>query len=174
MTIGSLDSLSGVGGVLAAFIYAFLARRAPLRTLLAFGITANAAGTLLYMFYNSLAAAWIIDFQNGLIGGFAEVALIDLAARATPAGCEGLAYSLMMSARNLSLFGGDKLGAYFSDTYHVSWNTMVIVNAATTAVVLVILPFMPRKIITSRDGQKPNLENTGEPVPAQKRRQSHS
>jgi hypothetical protein len=107
--------------------------------------------------------ALVLDFQNGLFFGFAEVALIDLAARATPAGCEGLGYSLMMSVRNVSLFGADKLGAYCSDTYHVSWNTMVIVNSATTAVVLIILPFMPRAIMSGRDNKIPNVENTGEP-----------
>lgn len=150
-TIGWLGACGGLGGVLAAFTYAYLARRIPLRGLLTFGVATSAAGTLLFLFYNSLTLAWGIDFQNGLFFGFAEVALIDLAARTTPAGCEGLGYSLMMSIRNISLFGADKLGAYCSDTYHISWNTMVIVNAATTAIVLIILPFMPRALMSSRD-----------------------
>jgi MFS family permease len=149
--IGRLNAIGSVGGVLAALAYVYLARRVPLRMLLAFGVATAAAGTILYLFYNSLALARPIDFQNGLFFGFAEVALIDLAARATPAGCEGLAYSLMMSARNVSLYGADKLGAVCSDKYHVSWNTMVIINAATTAIVLIILPFMPRRIMQSRD-----------------------
>jgi MFS family permease len=149
--IGWLDACLGLGGVLAAFTYVFLARRISLQALIAFGAATAAAGTLCYLFYNSLAKAVVIDFQNGLFFGFAEVALMDLAARATPAGCEGLGFSLIMSVRNLSLFGADKLGAYYSDTYHVKWNTMVIINAATTAIVLIILPFMPKAIMRSRD-----------------------
>ena len=154
-TIGWLTAIGGVGGVIASFAYGFLARRASLRLLLTFGIATTASGTLLYLFYNSLNLARGIDFQNGLFFGFAEVALIDLAARATPPGCEGLGYSLILSVRNLSLFGADKLGAYWSDNYHFSWSTMVIINAATTAIVLIILPFMPRGIMRSRDRKSP-------------------
>ena len=150
-TIGWLTALTGLGGIVAALAYAYVASRVSLRASLAFGIITAAAGTLLYVFYRSLPLARGIDFEYGLFFGFAEVALIDLAARATPSGCEGMGYSLMMSARNISIFGADKLGAYFSDTYHVSWNTMVIVNAATTAIVLIILPFMPRGIMSGRD-----------------------
>lgn len=165
-TIGWLIAMTGVGGIIASFAYAFLAKRLSLRVLMAFGVATSAGGTLLYLFYNTPVLAWPIDFQNGLFFGFAEVALIDLAARATPAGCEGLGYSLILSVRNLSYFGADKLGASLADTHHVTWSTMVIINAATTAVVLIILPFMPRAIMKSRDKQKPNEENTGEPQTA--------
>lgn len=154
-TIGWLTALTGLGGIVAALAYAYLASRVSLRASLAFGIITSAAGTLLYLFYTSLPLARGIDFEYGLFFGFAEVALIDLAARATPAGCEGMGYSLMMSMRNVSVYGADKLGAYFSDTHHVSWNTMVIINAATTAVVLIVLPFMPRGIMSGRDRQIP-------------------
>lgn len=164
-TIGWLMAVAGAGGILASLAYGFLARRVALRTSLFFGVTTTAAGTMLYVFYNSLPLAFGIDFQNGLFAEFAQVALLDLAARATPAGCEGLGYSLILSVRNLSVFGADKLGAYWSDTYHLPWSTMVILNAATTAVVLLILPFMPTRIMSSRDAQRPNLENTGEPPP---------
>ena len=75
-----------------------------------------------------------------------------------------MGYSLILSVRNVSLFGAlDKLGAYCSDNYHLSWKTMVITNAATTANVLINLPYMPAKIMSSRDNQVPNTENTGEP-----------
>jgi MFS family permease len=155
-----------LGAVLAAIAYALLARRVAMRMLLAIGIATCAAGALPYMYYNSLSAAWVIDFQYGLFYGFAYVASMDLAARACPAGCEGLAFSLMMSVTNLSYSGADTLGAHWSDAYHLSWNTMVLINAATTALVLVILPFMPGAIMKSRDNQVPNLENTGEPAMA--------
>lgn len=163
--IGWLVAMVGLGGVIAASVYGLLAKRVALRWLLAFGVAASTGGTLLYLFYNSLSWAFPIDLQNGLFFGFAEVALIDLAARATPAGCEGMGYSLILSVRNVSVFGADKLGAWVSDTYHVSWDTMVILNAATTAVVLIILPFMPRAIMRGRDQAVPNTENSGEPGP---------
>jgi MFS family permease len=150
-TIGWLLAVYGVGGVIAAASYGYLAKRLALRSSLFLGIATSAAGTLLYLFYNNLPLACGIDFQMGLFFGFAEVALIDLAARATPVGSEGLGYSLILSVRNVSLFGADKLGAYASDTWHIHWNTMVLINAATTAIVLIMLPFMPRGIMSGRD-----------------------
>jgi hypothetical protein len=164
--IGYLGSVGGFGGILGSFAYIGVVRRLPIRTLLIFGVITSALATLFYLFYNSYPIAFAIDFQSGLFGGFAETALIDLAARGTPAGCEGLGYSLMMSARNLSLFGADYLGSKLSDVYHVPWSGMVSLNAGTTAIVLVLLPFMPKLMMGSRDQSLPNTENTGEPEAA--------
>ena len=111
------------------------------------------------MFYNSLSAAWVVDFLYGLFYGFAFVAAMDLAdQKACPAGCEGIGLlSLMMSVMNLSASGADTLGALQSDVYHVSWNMMVIINAATTSVVLAMLPCIPTTIMKSRDNHRPSL-----------------
>ncbi len=149
--IGTLTSVAGLGGILAAVAYGAVVKRFAMRWLLLFGIITAAAGTLFYLGYNSLGLAIPIDAQNGFFFGFAEVTLIDLAARATPAGCEGLGYSCILSMRNLSLFGADALGSKLADSYHISWGTMVWVNAITTAVVLVLLPFMPSRLMGSRD-----------------------
>ena len=162
--IGLLNSVGGAGGILAALAYGLIARKFRLNTLIFFGVTTAALGTLFYIFYNSYALAFPIDFQNGFFFGFAEVALIDLAARATPAGCEGMGYSCILSMRNLSLFGADWLGSQFADQYHWGWRTMVLINAVTTAFVLILLPFMPKLLMGSRDGTAPNTENTGEPT----------
>jgi MFS family permease len=164
--IGLLQSFGGAGGIVAALSYGFVARKFRLNTLVFFGITTAAIGTLLYLFYNNYALAIPIDAQNGFFFGFAEVSLIDLAARATPAGCEGLGYSCILSVRNLSLFGADWMGSKFADNYHWTWSTMVWINAVTTAIVLILLPFMPKRLMGGRDGDTPNTENTGEPVPA--------
>jgi MFS family permease len=164
--IGYLTGIGGLGGVLAALVYVNVARRIAIRALLVFGVVTTATGTFLYLFYNSYALACAIDFQNGLFFGFCETAIIDLAARGTPAGCEGLGYSLMLSARNLALFGADLLGSKLSDTYHFSWSFMVCLNGGTTAIVLLLLPFMPLRLMGGRDGTAPNTENTGEPAAA--------
>ena len=47
---------------------------------------------------------------------------MDLAVRATPAGSEGLGFSLMMSVRNFALFGTDWLGSTLIDAYHFKFN----------------------------------------------------
>jgi MFS family permease len=164
--IGLLGSVGAAGSIIAVFVYAALVRRVAIRKLLFTGIALNALGTLLYLIYNSLALAYPIDFQNGLFFGFAEVALIDLCARAAPAGCEGLAYSLLLSARNVALFGADLLGSWLHDTYKLGWSTMVFLNAGSTAIVLILMPFMPALLMSGKDGSRPNTENTGEPAAA--------
>ena len=61
------------------------------------------AANLGYLFYSSLGRAQVIEGFNGFGYTLAELALMDLAVRATPAGSEGLGFSLMMSVRNLAL-----------------------------------------------------------------------
>jgi Na+/melibiose symporter-like transporter len=148
---GLLVSIYGLGGIVAAVVYGLAVRRVRIRPLLLVGIVAASVATVGFLWYNDLPSALALQLVNGLCFGFAEVALIDLAARATPAGCEGLGYSCILSMRNLSLFGADKIGAHLSDAFHLGWGTMVWLNAATTAVVLVLLPLMPRKLMGSRD-----------------------
>jgi len=54
------------------------------------GVATSAAGTLLYLYYSTWTQAIFIESQNGFFFTLAELALLDLAARATPKGCEGL------------------------------------------------------------------------------------
>jgi hypothetical protein len=162
--IGYLGAVGSVAGLLAAAVYFQFARRIPIRTALIIGVVLSAAAALLYIFYTSQPLAFAIDGQNGLFQFYIEVALLDLAGRATPAGCEGLAYAFMMSIANLSGQGSDWLAASLADKYHLSWNSMVYMNAGTTLFVLVLIPLMPRVLMASRDNASPNLENTGEPT----------
>jgi hypothetical protein len=92
----------------------------------------------------------LIESQNGFFAGLAEVALIDLAARATPKGCEGLGYSLILSFRNVALFGADVVGSYLAD-HKWAFSQLVLLNAGTTAMVLVLVPLLPAALMQSRD-----------------------
>lgn len=151
--IGSLGSFQGAAGIIAAILYSFLVKKLPLRGLIFAGVATAASGTLLYLFYNSSTTAMIIDFQNGFFFTLAELALLDLAARATPKGCEGLGYSLILSMRNVALFGADWLGSYLADDKGAHWpfSNLVFLNAGTTAFVLILLPFLPNAIMRSKD-----------------------
>src|SRR3954470_22340234 len=63
--------------------------------------------------------------KTGQLHTLAELALMDLAVRATPAGSEGLGFSLMVSVRNLALFGTDWFGSHLLDEYHFSFDSLV-------------------------------------------------
>ena len=93
------------------------------------------------------------------------MALLDLAARATPRGSEGLGYSLMLSIRNVALFGSDVLGSRLADNgWHLpfvggnlhdsTFHSLVYLNAGTTFIVFLLVPLLPGVIMKSRDDDK--------------------
>ncbi len=148
--IGNLGVFSGGFAILAAVLYSQMIKRFQIRTLLLAAIAASSLATLMFLFYSNLTLAMLIESQNGFFAGLAEVALIDLAARATPKGCEGLGYSLILSFRNAALFGSDIVGSYLAD-HKWPFGGLVILNAATTAAVLFLVPFLPLALTRSKD-----------------------
>jgi hypothetical protein len=78
---------------------------------------------------------------------------MDLAVRATPAGSEGLGFSLMMSVRNLALFGTDWLGSRLMDQYHLQFNTLVVVNSITTAITIPLVFLLPAILLRRKDAE---------------------
>lgn len=155
--IGLLNSFNGGFGLLAAVIYSWLIRRVPLKTLIIIGAATAALGALCYLNYDDKMKAILVESEYGFFFGFAEVALLDLAARATPSGCEGLGYSLILSIRNIALLGADYLGSHLADKYSIPFSTMVWFNAGSTAFVLIVLPIMSRlspELMGSKDTAK--------------------
>ncbi len=140
--IGNLGVFGGAFAILAAILYSQLIKRFQIRALLVIAIATAAAGTLVYLFYSSWTRAVLIECQNGFFFGLAEVTLLDLAARATPKGCEGLGYSLMLSFRNMALFGADVVGSYLAD-HKSPFANLVYLNSGTTAIVLILVPLLP-------------------------------
>lgn len=165
--VGLMETIEGAAGLAGAAVYAVLCGRFTLRRLLVVGISVNAAGTLLYLVYGH-ATAPVIHGVGGFIAMWSELALMDLAVRATPRGCESLGFSLMMSARNLALGGSDILGSWLLDSRGWDFHRLVWLNAATTALVLVFAPLLPRALVDRRDGDAPvaPAAEEGEPVPA--------
>lgn len=151
--IGNLGLVNGGVGLLGAVCYGLLCRRLMLRPLLAVGIACNVLATLLYHFYQSHTSALIVEGGAGLFATLAELPLMDLAARATPRGSEGLGFALMMSVRNGSAALSDIVGSMLVDHYHVSFGNLVWLNAGTTALVLLVIPFLPRILMNRRDGE---------------------
>ena len=121
------------------------------------GIVLGTLGTLLYLGYDSADTAVAIVAVNGLIGTFGVLPLFDLATRATPKGSEGLGFALMMSLRNLALFSADWIGSWLTQSFHWPFSWLVLLNAGTTLLVLVVIPFLPAALV----------EKTDEDVPAQ-------
>jgi hypothetical protein len=156
---GFLQLIAGVCGVIAAVGYGVLCRRLNLRTLLAWCVLFGTLANLGYLFYTSAGRARAIEGLNGFGYTLAELALMDLAVRATPAGSEGMGFSLMVSVRNLALFGTDWFGSKLLDQYHFSFDTLVIANSATTLIAVPLVFLLPRRIVLRKDAE------IGEPAP---------
>ena len=152
-TQGFLQLIAGVFGVLAAVGYGILCRRLNLRTLLVGCMVVATAANLGYLFYSSAGRAQAIEGLNGFGYTLAELALMDLAVRSTPAGSEGLGFSLMVSVRNLALFGTDWFGSKLLDQYHFSFDSLVIANSATTLMAVPLVFLLPRLIVLHKDAE---------------------
>jgi hypothetical protein len=70
-----------------------------------------------------------------------------------PAGSEGLGFSLMMSVRNLALSGTDWFGSKLLDTYHFSFNSLMIANSVTTLITVPLVFLLPRLIVSGKDAE---------------------
>ena len=149
--IGLMESIEGAAGLLGALIYGVVCRRFNLRQLLTTAIALNVTVTLLYLWYSHATA----PFVHAIVG-FAvicsELALMDLAVRSTPPGCESLGFALMMSARNFALGGSDVIGSWLIDSRHWVFHELVWLNAGTTALILVFIPLLPRAVMSRKDG----------------------
>jgi predicted MFS family arabinose efflux permease len=155
--IGLMGSLEGAAGVVGAIGYGLFCRKLNLRLLLVGSIAANAALTLLYLIYNGTTAP-PIHIAGGLVGVLSELALMDLAVRSTPPGCEALGFSLMMSVRNFGIALSDVLGSKMLDDFHFSFESLVVINAATTLAVLIFVPFLPKLVMNRKEGETGNEE----------------
>jgi predicted MFS family arabinose efflux permease len=149
--LGALGAVYNGAAIVGALGYGWLCARLPLGRLLAAGIVLSAASSLLFLGYRSPLSAVVIQAASGLLGIIISVALMDLAARATPRGGEAMAYSLLMSAFNLGLTGSDILGARLYDRHYVGLPALIGLSAATTALTLLAVPLIPREILARPD-----------------------
>ncbi len=147
--IGFLQMLGGIGGVLAAGLYALICRKMRLLPLLYGGIFLNAGSSLLYLGYHNAHAAMLIDFSNGFLAYLGILPLFDLAARATPRGSESFGYALIMSVYNIAVFAvSQPIGSRLYDYWHQDLMKLVWLSTGTSLLALVLVPFLPR-ILTS-------------------------
>jgi predicted MFS family arabinose efflux permease len=149
---GLMLFLNGGFAMLTAAIYGtWAAKRWTLRVLLFWCILVGAIAQICYVFYNSMSEAYVIESLWGLGWAAADMCLTDLYLRATPAGSEALGFSLMVSVRNLSLFGADWLGAKAMETYHLQFSTMAIANGVVSLIALPFVFLLPGLIVDHRD-----------------------
>jgi hypothetical protein len=165
--MGELQACGAAGALVGSALYVWLCRRLPLRTSLVGGIVLNAGSTLFYLGYDSEPAAVAITLSAAVLGSIAVLPIYDLTVRATPAGSESFAYGLLASVQSLAIYAvSDPLGALLYEHLHQHLAPLVWINAASTAAVLLFVPFLPRALLAPREGGPPPRADADAPAPS--------
>ena len=149
--IGILTLVDALVGIAGAFFYGYFCRRYSLRPLLYGSILATGLLSLLYLGYNGFWSAMMIEAAYFFAYALVQMPLYDLAVRATPVGSEALGYSIIISVWNWGLLCSDLIGSALYENKQCTFKQLVWLNAATTLVVLVAVPFLPKLLIDRRE-----------------------
>ncbi len=149
--LGYLTLIGSVFGLLAATFYFRACRRRSMRRMLIGSIVIHAVGTLFYLFYHSQTSAIALTALAGATQTLAMLPVYDLAARGTPRGSEALGYAIMMSVWNLTNSLSDWTGSFLFTHFGLTFANLVWLNAGTTALVLLVVPFLPRILLEQKD-----------------------
>ncbi len=149
--LGMMTLVGAAFGLLTATLYYQFCRKISMRGLLITSIIIHALGTLFYLLYKTPTAAVLITALEGATQTLAILPVYDLAARGTPRGSEALGYSVMMSVWNLTNSLSDWVGSTLFTKYSFDFAHLVWLNASTTALVLLVIPFLPRALMEKTD-----------------------
>lgn len=139
------------GGFLPIYaLYAWLAQRVKLRTLLWIGAVLAVPQMASLLFIRSAQGALLAAIPMGLLGGIGQAAFTALAIRACPKGLEGTMMMLFLALFWISQRFGDLWGA---DLYqhHGGYNTTLWVTIGLYAAILPILFLVPRRLSDTVD-----------------------
>ncbi len=151
---GLWNAIFGVSFIPTFLLYGFLCRKVPLRTLLIWGTLFGVPQMVPLLFTPSVTTALIAAAPIGLMGGVASAAYLDLLIRSCPKGLEG---TIIMASNSLYFIvsrGGDILGTNLYDHFH-SFTVCVIAITVVYALILPTLLLVPRRLISTPDGQAP-------------------
>jgi predicted MFS family arabinose efflux permease len=104
--------------------------------------------TLGYLLYRSPTSALIIDSVFGVTGMIAQLAFLDLAAKACPPRVEGSFFALLMSVYNIGVKGSQITGGYLYDA--LGFTPLVVISATVTALAWLLVPLVKIDRIEAR------------------------
>jgi hypothetical protein len=149
--LGWLGQVTFGASILGGFAYIPLARRVPLGWLTVGIVLASAGTTLCYLHYRTPGQAVVAEAAFCLAYELLTILLMDIASRVTPRGFEGFAFGLLWSGLMLLTFLSDLFGSYLYEVRHLPFAVLVLLNAGTTALSLLFLPFLPKALLAGRE-----------------------
>ena len=150
--IGVLTAITALGWIAGGLLYRYVLWRLTERRLLTLSLGLGAGSTLLYLALDGPKTAIVIWFFTGVSGMVANVATLSLAASRCPRGAEGFTFAAMMSVINLATPLSDTLGSVlFQHVFENHLSPLILVSAAFTGFVLVLVPLIKPKQAVPRD-----------------------
>jgi predicted MFS family arabinose efflux permease len=144
--IGFLSAVSAVGWIAGGLVYRFSLWRLPRRSLLNLSLLFGVVSTLGYLGLVGPVSAVVIYFCYGAASMVANVATLTLAAAVCPQRAEGFTFAALMSVINIASPLSDTIGAVLYEHVFASHlGPLIVVSAAFTAFVLVLVPFVDRQ-----------------------------
>ena len=141
--IGMLSSIGSAGWIAGGLLYRWQIKRLGRVALLRVSIVGGVCSTLSYLLMLNPEAAVAIYFFGGITSMLAMIATMTLAAESCPEGAEGFAFAGMMSIVNLTSPLSDTLGAaLYQHVFSQRLPPLIILSAATTALVFFLIPLM--------------------------------
>ena len=146
--IGFLDSVTAIGQVAGALLYAPLSRRVRLKWLIVGAIALSVASTFAYLLYRSEASALIISATFGVTGMITVLSFLDLAAKACPKRVEATFFALLMSVYNAGAQISENVGARLYTHFaadggpETAYTRLIFVSAVMTALAWLIVPLV--------------------------------
>jgi MFS family permease len=148
--VGAFFSIFYAGFLPVYLLYAWLAQRLKLGTLLWIGGVLAVPQMASLLFIRSATGALWAAVPLGLLGGIGQAAFTDLAMRSCPKGLEGTMMMLFLSLYWISTRFGDLWGADLYE-HHGGFNTALWATIAVYAAILPIIFLVPKAIKAGKD-----------------------
>jgi MFS family permease len=147
---GKAQGIVPLGFLVSSLAYSWLCLRFRFRALLFAGTVGGILGAGLFFFVTDAPTAYLFSFLAGLSCGIPLASYTDLIIRSCPKEYEGAAFMLFASA---GYFAGDVSDLFGSWLYERGgFGLSQLATAATTGLILVVLPFVSRRIIDPTEG----------------------
>jgi hypothetical protein len=148
--VGLFYTIFYAGFVPVYGLYAWLAQRIALRPLVWIGAVLAVPQMASLLFIHSPAGALWAAVPMGLLGGIGQAAFTDLTIRSSPKGLEGTMMMLFLTMYWIANRGGDLWGANLYQ-HHGGFNTALWATIAVYAAILLVIPFVPKRITAGHD-----------------------
>jgi hypothetical protein len=149
---GEWNAIFAASFIPTTIAFGFLCTTVPLRKLLVWGTVIGVTQMIPLLFISSMNAALIAAVPMGLTGGVATAAYMALVIRSCPPGLQGTVLMMAAALTFAIVRLGDMLGTRLYDGFG-GFQTCVIAITAVYALILPVLLLVPRKLISTADGE---------------------